>query len=194
MTAVRLYIRRGRYWWDDAWTFFSLLWCVLFGLWCPGGCSSSFTSLLIQIVSVFMHVENPGTFYFLFCFPLLFSVLFSSLLLRYVSWHRSRRTSCPSFRSSPDAWLALLYILLHPILSRPALVYSLMYLEGTSRNRYLWCFSCRSSIPGLLPKQSLRMRCIYRAYIQSSSPSTRVPSTAFHFSSRMHLSVLSPQH
>ncbi|EIM90595.1 uncharacterized protein STEHIDRAFT_165171 [Stereum hirsutum FP-91666 SS1] len=43
MTAVRLYIRRGRYWWDDAWTFFSLL------------------CLLIQIVSVFMHVENPDS-------------------------------------------------------------------------------------------------------------------------------------
>ncbi|TFY61157.1 hypothetical protein EVG20_g7160 [Dentipellis fragilis] len=42
MTVSRLWLRRGRYWWDDAWAFFSLL------------------CLLIQFVSVFMHVENPN--------------------------------------------------------------------------------------------------------------------------------------
>ncbi|TFY77613.1 hypothetical protein EWM64_g6399 [Hericium alpestre] len=42
MTVWRLYLRRSRYWWDDAWAFFSLL------------------TLLIQFASVFMHVENPA--------------------------------------------------------------------------------------------------------------------------------------
>ena len=28
MTVSRLWIRRGRYWWDDAWAFFSMLKCV----------------------------------------------------------------------------------------------------------------------------------------------------------------------
>jgi hypothetical protein len=28
MTLIRLWIRRGRYWWDDAWAFFSLLWYI----------------------------------------------------------------------------------------------------------------------------------------------------------------------
>ena len=29
MTLFRLWLRRGRYWWDDAWAFFSLLKYVL---------------------------------------------------------------------------------------------------------------------------------------------------------------------
>ncbi|KAI0056517.1 hypothetical protein BV25DRAFT_1832172 [Artomyces pyxidatus] len=42
MTVARMWIRRDRYWWDDAWAFFSLL------------------NLLVQVASVFMHVENPA--------------------------------------------------------------------------------------------------------------------------------------
>ncbi|THH14223.1 hypothetical protein EW146_g6084 [Bondarzewia mesenterica] len=42
MTAIRIYIRRGRYWWDDAWAFFSLL------------------NLFVQFASVFMHVDDPS--------------------------------------------------------------------------------------------------------------------------------------
>lgn len=42
MTVSRLYIRRGRYWWDDAWVFFSLI------------------NLFIQFAAVFMHVEDPS--------------------------------------------------------------------------------------------------------------------------------------
>ncbi|KZV81495.1 hypothetical protein EXIGLDRAFT_755554 [Exidia glandulosa HHB12029] len=42
MTVFRLYVRRGRYWYDDAWALFSLL------------------ALFVQIASVFMHVPNPA--------------------------------------------------------------------------------------------------------------------------------------
>ncbi|KDQ54571.1 hypothetical protein JAAARDRAFT_60555 [Jaapia argillacea MUCL 33604] len=42
MTVARLWIRRGRYWWDDGWAFFSLL------------------CLFVQIGAVFMHVETPS--------------------------------------------------------------------------------------------------------------------------------------
>ncbi|KAH9953435.1 hypothetical protein BGW80DRAFT_1259330 [Lactifluus volemus] len=42
ITLVRLWIRRGRYWWDDAWAFFSLLW------------------LIIQMVAVFVHAFSPS--------------------------------------------------------------------------------------------------------------------------------------
>ncbi|KZV95653.1 hypothetical protein EXIGLDRAFT_671924 [Exidia glandulosa HHB12029] len=42
MTFFRLYVRRGRYWYDDAWALFSLL------------------ALFVQIASVFMHVPNPA--------------------------------------------------------------------------------------------------------------------------------------
>ncbi|EPQ55756.1 hypothetical protein GLOTRDRAFT_138555 [Gloeophyllum trabeum ATCC 11539] len=42
MTVARLYIRRGRYWWDDAWAFFALI------------------NLFIQFAGIFMHVENPA--------------------------------------------------------------------------------------------------------------------------------------
>ncbi|TFK47232.1 hypothetical protein OE88DRAFT_1611271, partial [Heliocybe sulcata] len=42
MTVSRLYIRRGRYWWDDAWAFFALL------------------NLFVQFAGIFMHVENPA--------------------------------------------------------------------------------------------------------------------------------------
>ncbi|TFK47226.1 hypothetical protein OE88DRAFT_1608002, partial [Heliocybe sulcata] len=41
MTVSRLWLRRGRYWWDDAWVFFSLI------------------NLFIQFAAVFMHVEDP---------------------------------------------------------------------------------------------------------------------------------------
>ncbi|KAF8262793.1 hypothetical protein EI94DRAFT_1600472, partial [Lactarius quietus] len=42
MTLLRLWLRRGRYWWDDAWAFFTLL------------------NLIVQIDAVFMHVEHPS--------------------------------------------------------------------------------------------------------------------------------------
>jgi len=42
MTLLRLWLRRGRYWWDDAWAFFSLL------------------NLIVQFGAVFMHVEHPS--------------------------------------------------------------------------------------------------------------------------------------
>lgn len=42
MTLVRLWLRRDRYWWDDAWAFFSLL------------------NLFVQFGAVFMHVEHPS--------------------------------------------------------------------------------------------------------------------------------------
>lgn len=42
MTLFRLWLRRGRYWWDDAWAFFSLL------------------NLIVQFGAVFMHVEHPA--------------------------------------------------------------------------------------------------------------------------------------
>ncbi|KAI0261177.1 hypothetical protein BC834DRAFT_972952 [Gloeopeniophorella convolvens] len=42
MTLLRLWMRRDRYWWDDAWAFFSLL------------------NLIVQFGSVFMHVEKPS--------------------------------------------------------------------------------------------------------------------------------------
>ncbi|KAI0246060.1 hypothetical protein BJV78DRAFT_199416 [Lactifluus subvellereus] len=42
MTLLRLWLRRDRYWWDDAWAFFSLLF------------------LIIQFGAVFMHVEHPS--------------------------------------------------------------------------------------------------------------------------------------
>ncbi|KAI0053205.1 hypothetical protein FA95DRAFT_1552700 [Auriscalpium vulgare] len=42
MTISRLWIRRDRYWWDDAWALFSM------------------TNLIAQIVSVFMHAQQPG--------------------------------------------------------------------------------------------------------------------------------------
>ncbi|EJD36626.1 hypothetical protein AURDEDRAFT_117041 [Auricularia subglabra TFB-10046 SS5] len=41
MTLFRLWVRRGRFWYDDGWAFFSLL------------------ALFVQIASVFMHVPNP---------------------------------------------------------------------------------------------------------------------------------------
>jgi len=41
-TFYRLFIRRGRFWWDDAWALFSML------------------ALFCQIASVFMHVPNPA--------------------------------------------------------------------------------------------------------------------------------------
>ncbi|KAH9955898.1 hypothetical protein BC827DRAFT_1085255, partial [Russula dissimulans] len=41
MTLLRLWLRRARYWWDDAWALFSLL------------------NLIVQFGAVFMHVENP---------------------------------------------------------------------------------------------------------------------------------------
>ncbi|KAH9169614.1 hypothetical protein EDB89DRAFT_1854339 [Lactarius sanguifluus] len=42
MTLLRLWIRRDRYWWDDAWALFSLL------------------NLFVQFAAVFMHVEHPS--------------------------------------------------------------------------------------------------------------------------------------
>ncbi|KAI9507873.1 hypothetical protein F5148DRAFT_50113 [Russula earlei] len=42
MTLLRLWLRRARYWWDDA--------CALF----------SFLSLVLQFGAVFMHVEHPS--------------------------------------------------------------------------------------------------------------------------------------
>jgi hypothetical protein len=42
MTLFRLWLRRDRYWWDDAWAFFSLL------------------NLIVQFGAVFMHVEHPS--------------------------------------------------------------------------------------------------------------------------------------
>lgn len=42
MTLARLRLRWSRYWWDDAWAFFSLL------------------CLLVQIAGVFMHVDKPS--------------------------------------------------------------------------------------------------------------------------------------
>ncbi|KAI9436119.1 hypothetical protein BJY52DRAFT_1130609 [Lactarius psammicola] len=42
MTLARLWLRRDRYWWDDAWAFFSLL------------------NLFVQFGAVFMHVEHPS--------------------------------------------------------------------------------------------------------------------------------------
>ncbi|KAI9431124.1 hypothetical protein H4582DRAFT_2204298 [Lactarius indigo] len=42
MTLLRLWIRRDRYWWDDAWALFSLL------------------NLFVQFGAVFMHVEHPS--------------------------------------------------------------------------------------------------------------------------------------
>ncbi|KAI0050480.1 hypothetical protein FA95DRAFT_1570553 [Auriscalpium vulgare] len=42
MTVTRIWIRRDRYWWDDAWAVFALL------------------NLFVQFASVFMHVENPA--------------------------------------------------------------------------------------------------------------------------------------
>jgi len=41
MTMVRMWIKRGRYWWDDGWAFFSLL------------------CLFTQFAGAFMHVPNP---------------------------------------------------------------------------------------------------------------------------------------
>ncbi|KAH9972395.1 hypothetical protein BJV74DRAFT_210877 [Russula compacta] len=41
MTLLRLWLRRTRYWWDDAWAFLSLL------------------CLFVQFAAVFMHVDNP---------------------------------------------------------------------------------------------------------------------------------------
>jgi glucan phosphoethanolaminetransferase (alkaline phosphatase superfamily) len=65
MTLLRLWLRRGRYWWDDAWAFFSLLKYVvpthriaplhtLIAI-----VSSVSTSLIVQFGAVFMHVEHP---------------------------------------------------------------------------------------------------------------------------------------
>ncbi|KAI0284749.1 hypothetical protein BC826DRAFT_144466 [Russula brevipes] len=42
MTLLRLWLRRSRPWWDDAWAFISLI------------------CLIIQFAAVFMHVENPA--------------------------------------------------------------------------------------------------------------------------------------
>ena len=42
LSLVRLWIRRGRLWWDDAWVLVSM------------------TSLVLQIVAVFLHIPNPG--------------------------------------------------------------------------------------------------------------------------------------
>ena len=60
MTLLRLWIRRTRYWWDDAWAFFSLLWYIPH----PPKCdyitlSILFSSLFVQVGNI-MHTENPS--------------------------------------------------------------------------------------------------------------------------------------
>ncbi|KAI0045762.1 hypothetical protein FA95DRAFT_1495059 [Auriscalpium vulgare] len=42
MTIARLWIRRDRYWWDDAWAFFSLL------------------NLFVQTIGVIIHIHDPS--------------------------------------------------------------------------------------------------------------------------------------
>ncbi|KAI0288944.1 hypothetical protein BC826DRAFT_1188097 [Russula brevipes] len=64
MTLLRLWLRRSRPWWDDAWAFFSLVWYVPLPL-CsllsrdPHARAPILSSLIIQFAAVFMHVENP---------------------------------------------------------------------------------------------------------------------------------------
>src|SRR5882757_1751644 len=59
MTLVRLKLRWSRYWWDDAWAFFSLLWYLTYDpLQFPR--IHILVSLLVQIAGVFMHVEKPS--------------------------------------------------------------------------------------------------------------------------------------
>ena len=62
MTLLRLWLRRNRYWWDDAWAFLSLLWYVpvlLFFFFLSFVTSLVFPSLFVQFAAVFMHVDNP---------------------------------------------------------------------------------------------------------------------------------------
>jgi hypothetical protein len=59
MTLLRLWLRRDRYWWDDAWAFFSFLWYDPHSL--PiSRFQPLFSSLIAQFGGVFMHVEHPS--------------------------------------------------------------------------------------------------------------------------------------